>query len=94
VEKSERTPELSTTHAPIGHEGVWHSEHPPMQLPAYIQNIRNALMRDGHSESDAHALAIGAVRRWASGGGNVTPEVRAASRLAVAEFEQLRVHHP
>lgn len=36
TEKSAKTPELSSTHAPIGHEGVWHSEKPPMQLPAYL----------------------------------------------------------
>lgn len=51
-------------------------------------------MRDGHDEGSAHALAIGAVRRWASGGGNVTPEVREASQRAVQEFEELQRHHP
>lgn len=51
-------------------------------------------MRDGHDEESAHALAIGAVERWASGGGNVTPEVRAASQRAVQEWEELRAHHP
>jgi hypothetical protein len=94
VEKSEKTPELASTHAPIGHEGVWHSKHPPLQLPAYIQNIRNALIRDGHDEASAHALAVAAVERWASGGGNVHPEVREASRRAVAEWNQLRARHP
>ena len=94
MEKSERTPELSSTHAPIGHEGVWHSKHPPLQLPAYIQNIRNALMRNGHGEQEAHALAVAAVERWASGKGNVHPEVRAASAKAVAEWEALRANHP
>ena len=73
--KSPRTPYLSTHHAPIGHEGVWRSEHPPMQLPAYIQQIRNALMGDGHSEQEAHALAVAAVERWKEGGDHVTPEV-------------------
>lgn len=94
MDKSAQTPELSTRHAPIGREGLWHSKHPPLQLPAYIQNIRNALMRDGHSEGEAHALAIAAVRRWASGGGHVRPEVREAAQHAVAEFERLREHHP
>lgn len=94
MEKSAQTPELSTHHAPIGHEGLWHSKHPELQLPAYIQNIRNALMRDGHDESSAHALAIAAVERWASGGGKVTPEVREASQRAVSEFNELRANHP
>ena len=79
---SEKTPELSVTHAPIGHEGVWHSKKPPLQLPAYIQNIRNALMRSGHGEQEAHALAVAAVKRWAKGDlkwgkkRHVTPEVQ------------------
>lgn len=98
--KSAETPELSTTHAPIGHEGLWHSKHPPLQLPAYIQNIRNALMRAGHGEQEAHALAVAAVERWAKGDlkwgphRKVTPEVQAASQRAVAEWEKLRADHP
>jgi hypothetical protein len=91
---SEKTPELSTTHAPIGHEGVWGSKNPPMQLPAYIQQIRNALMRDGYGESEAHALAVAAVERWAGGKGNVTPVVREASQRAVREWNALRADHP
>lgn len=98
--KSEQTPELSTTHAPIGHEGVWHSEHPPMQLPAYIQNIRNALMRAGHDEQSAHALAVAAVKRWSKGDlkwgpkRHVHPEVVSASQRALQEWEELRRDHP
>ena len=92
--KSAQTPELAAHHAPIGHEGVWGSKNPPMQLPAYIQNIRNALMREGHSEDEAHALAVAAVERWANGGGDVTDEVRQASQQAVAQWNQLRSNHP
>jgi hypothetical protein len=91
---SAETPRLSSEHAPIGHEGVWHSKKPPLQLPAYIQNIRNALMRNGHGESEAHAIAVGAVKRWANGKGKVTPEVRSASAKAVAEWEELKRNHP
>jgi exo-beta-1,3-glucanase (GH17 family) len=94
VEKSAETPRLSVEHHPIGHEGLWHSKHPPLQLPAYIQNIRNALMRAGHDESSAHALAVAAVERWAAGGDHVHPEVRTASQHAVEEWEKLRAHHP
>lgn len=92
--KSAQTPYLSTHHAPIGHEGVWGSKNPPLELPPYIQNIRNALMREGHPEGEAHALAVGAVERWANGGGDVTDEVRRASQQAVAQWEQLRANHP
>ena len=92
--KSAQTPELAVHHAPIGHEGIWHSEHPPLQYPAYLQNVRNALMRAGHSEAEAHELAIGALRRWASGEGHVHPEVRQAAQAALAEYDRERAHHP
>jgi hypothetical protein len=58
------------------------------------QNIRNALMRNGHDEDSAHALAVAAVERWAAGGDHVHPEVRTASQHAVEEWEKLRAHHP
>jgi hypothetical protein len=98
--KSAETPYLSSHHAPIGHEGLWHSKHPPLQLPAYIQSIRNALMRNGMGEREAHAMAVAAVERWARGDlkwgphRKVTPEVRAASARTVHEWEELRAHHP
>jgi hypothetical protein len=99
TEKSAETPELASHHAPIGHEGLWHtpSKKVPVkqQLPAlaYIQNIRNALMRSGHDEGSAHAIAVGAVTRWASGEGKVHPEVVAASQAALKEWEALRASH-
>ena len=92
--KSAQTPALATHHAPIGHEGIWHSENPPLQYPAYLQGVRNALIRAGHSVAEAHELAIGALRRWASGGGNVHPEVRQAARAALAEYDKERADHP
>lgn len=101
--KSAETPYLSSHHAPIGHEGLWHTpnkKHPQKeQLPAYIQNVRNALMRAGHGEQEAHAMAIGAVKRWATGQGawghkgKVTPAVREAAQRAVAEWEKLKEEH-
>ena len=59
-------------------------------LPAYITNIAKAMVRSGTSESTAIATAIAAVKRWAAGGGNVHPEVRAAAAKAVAEWEAKR----
>lgn len=101
--KSEETPYLSSHHAPIGHEGLWHTPSKKVphkeQLPAYIQNVRNALMRAGHGEQEAHAMAVAAVKRWASGEGawghkgKVTPVVREAAQAAVAEWEKLRAEH-
>jgi hypothetical protein len=51
-------------------------------------------MREGHSEGEAHALAVAAVERWADGGGDVTDEVRRASQQAVSQWNQLRANHP
>lgn len=89
--KSAETAELSTVHKPLGTHGLWGDKM--AQLPAYIQNIAHAMIRDGHDESEAIQLAIGAVKRWAAGGGKVTPEVRAAAGAAVAEWERLKTEH-
>lgn len=44
-------------------------------------------MKSGMSEGRATATAINACKRWRSGGGNVSPEVRAAATAALAELE-------
>lgn len=60
-------------------------------LPAYIQHIAKALMKErGKSESQAVQMAIGIVKRWARGGGNVDATTRAAAAKAVAEWEALK----
>lgn len=97
------TPELSTVHRPLGTEGLWHTPSkkvPEMQqLPAYVQNTARALIRDqGMDESRAIATAINAIKEWARGrafGGRVkvTPQVRAAARAAIEEWERLRAAH-
>jgi hypothetical protein len=56
-------------------------------LPKYIRMVAHAMMRKGHTKSQAIRLAIGIVRNWASGKGDVSPKVRAAAAKAVAEFE-------
>lgn len=97
VNKSEQTPALSSTHNPLGSQGLWHTpdSHTTerQQLPAYIQNIAHALIRNGMEEGQAIATAINATRRWASGKGNVHPEVIEASRKALAEWERLKATH-
>lgn len=94
---SAETPELSSTHNPLGHEGLWHTpdKHTPekQQLTAYHQNIAHALMRNGMSESVAIATAINATKRWAKGKGKVHPEVVAASQRALAEWGHLKATH-
>ncbi len=91
IEKSAETAVLSTVHHPLGIHGLWHDKH--AMLPAYIQNVAHSLIRSGHDESSAIAIAIGAVKRWAVGRGKVTPEVRAAAVKALAEWEKLKAEH-
>ncbi len=97
LSKSERTPALSSTHNPLGTRGLWHTpdSHTTerQSLPAYLQNIAHALIRNGMDESQAIATAINAAKRWASGKGNVHPEVVEASRAALAEWEKLKASH-
>lgn len=59
-------------------------------MPRYIRIVRNGLMKHGHSESSATRLAIGAIKRWAAGGGDVSPKVRAAAQKALAEWEAMK----
>lgn len=59
-------------------------------LPPMVRAIVRALERNGHTESQAIAVAIGAVKRWAAGGGNVHPDTRARAAAAVAHWEALK----
>lgn len=88
VELSAQTPRLAATPAPIGKlggPGLWWVKG--MGFPPYFQNVRNALIRAGHSKADASRITFGAMRRWAAGGGNVHPEVRAAAAAALASIK-------
>src|SRR5260370_27279104 len=56
IGKSEETSRVSTEHNPLGSQGLWGTPSPKVpvkqQLPAYLQNIAHALMRDhGYDES-------------------------------------------
>lgn len=89
LELSAKTGALASTPHPFGKPGgpgLWH--HKGLQLDPYIQNIAHALVRGGMDESRAIATAWGTVKRWASGGGKVHPEVRAAAAKAVANMEK------
>lgn len=85
---SEKTPMLATKHHKLGRPGgpgLFRDKN--LQLPAYIQNIARALIRQGKPKSQAIQLALGAVERWKNGGDNVSPEVRAAAATAWAQWE-------
>lgn len=70
---------------PIGEGKNWVTK--VAGLPLYIRAIAHALIRSGHSESEAIQLAVGTVKRWAAGGGKVSAETRARAAKALAEWE-------
>jgi hypothetical protein len=92
---SAETGRLAVTPAPRGKPGgpglydVKGNMHSP-----YMQNIVKALIRKGHPPGEAYKIAWGSMRRWAKGGGNVHPEVRAAAAggLALEKVAQARAH--
>jgi hypothetical protein len=97
IQLSADTGRLATEHHPFGKPGgpgLWGVKG--MELPPYIQNIARALLRTGRAKTLSQAIAIarGASKRWAAGGGNVRPEVRAASQATSADWsaKQARAH--
>lgn len=57
-------------------------------LPSYIERIAKHLhYEQGMDISRAIATAVSTVKRWAAGGGKVSPETRAQAAKAVAEWE-------
>jgi hypothetical protein len=83
---SAQTARLAATPAPRGKpggpglydvSGMGHTD--------YLQQIVKALIeKRGMDPSRAYAIARGAIRKWAAGGGKVHPEVRAAAGAAEA----------
>jgi hypothetical protein len=53
----------------------------------FIGGLRRAFVRKGIPESKATQIAFEAVKKWAAGGGAVTPATRA---LSVRALEELR----
>ena len=97
IELSADTGRLATEPHPFGKPGgpgLWGVKG--MELPPYVQNIARALLRTGRAKNLSQAIAIarGAQKRWAAGGGNVRPEVRAASQATDASWagKQARAH--
>jgi hypothetical protein len=93
-----QTATASTVHHPFGSPsgpGLWHKKG--MELPAYIQNVAHALIRNGRAagESDAIHKAVGIVQDWArgrspNGKGKISPQVQDAAAKAIAEWEAKR----
>jgi hypothetical protein len=84
------------TAEPVGPKPLWKKTKPsPWHLPFYIQHVANALIKHGHSESEAIAMAVGIVRAWASKkpeGGEKTlhGDTQAAAAKAIAEWDALK----
>ena len=77
--------------SPLGEKRNWVTETDPIEgLGKYVRAVAHALERDGRSESEAIRLAIGVMKRWARGEGNVHPSVRAHAAAAVAHWEVLK----
>jgi 2'-5' RNA ligase len=95
IDLSALTPVYSSTPSPLGRPGgpgLWFKG---WKLPDYVENVARGIMQGGQpDESMAIATAIAACKRWATGAGNVTPEVRAASAKAIAEWEALKAAAP
>jgi hypothetical protein len=56
-------------------------------LPPFIRAIAHALIRNGHSESQAIQIAVGTVQNWASGRGKVSAKTKAKAIKTLAEWE-------
>lgn len=68
----------------------WVEKRPQGSLPEYICRISRAVKRSGHPTSQAIAIAVGRVKAWARGEGDVTAKTRAKAAKAVAEWEALK----
>lgn len=59
-------------------------------LPSYICQIAKAIKRTGKTTSQAIAIAVSRVKKWAAGADNVDAKTRAKAAKAVAEWEKLK----
>ena len=59
-------------------------------LPEYIRIVRNGLMKEGHPEGMATALAVASMKKWAHGGGGVSKKVQVAAAAALAQWEAMK----
>jgi 2'-5' RNA ligase len=64
------------------------------ELPGYVREIARSIERKrGVPLSRAIALAIGAIKRWARGGGDVDVDTRAKAAAALASWEALKARN-
>lgn len=91
VDTAEASLELKMTHEPLDRSPKHNWVEDAGGLPAYIQHIAKDISeKRGMPLSRAIPIAIGAVKRWARGGGDVNADTRAKAAAAVAEWEALK----
>ena len=59
-------------------------------LPNYICHIAKGVMKSGKSRSQAIAIAVSRVKKWAAGGDDVDADTRAKAAAAVLAWEKLK----
>jgi hypothetical protein len=60
------------------------------ELPPYVRKLARGIMKSGKSKSQAIAIAISRIKRWAAGGEDVNADTRAKAAKALAEWESLK----
>lgn len=60
------------------------------ELPKYVRELARGIERSGKTLSQAIAIAISRIKKWAAGGDNVNPDTRAKAIKALAEWEALK----
>ena len=60
-------------------------------LPNYVCEVAKGVMRSGKSKSQAIAIAISRIKKWAAGGDDVEADTRAKAVKALAQWEALKV---
>ena len=59
-------------------------------LPEYICEIARAIKRSGKTTSRAIAIAVGTVKNWAHGKGDVDADTRAKAAKALAQWSAMK----
>jgi len=59
-------------------------------LPPYVRKLARGIMRSGKTKSQAIAIAISQIKRWAAGGEDVDADTRAKAAKALAQWTALK----
>lgn len=59
-------------------------------LPNYICQVAKGVMKSGKTKSQAIAIAVSRIKKWAAGGDDVNADTRAKAVKALAQWEKLK----